>query len=172
MPKKIAKKRRSYRNVARGNTTDEIIKLEEGRFYGEPKHFSKIKTSSPKYAVSLPEGFNNLEDSLIAAEAKVAKTSSPKLARIPTEEFFNYPPPEERERLRREASEELRMANAKAETEVNRIKADEYASKMVERDKLVVPEKKSFFHWARGKSKKRKSHTKHKKGKNHSIRRK
>jgi hypothetical protein len=174
--KKHTKKRTSR---ARGISSD-LVNMEEGR--AKTKHLVPVPVPVPFHRVSpkntaampaatsvlpRPEGFDSNaldEAALRKAESKMKKpsTTPPKLARIPTPEFFDHPPPEEREGLRRAASAELKEANARMEAEQS-----------VERNKLVVPEKKGW--WARGKKSIKRPKGKKRKGtksKKHSTRRK
>jgi hypothetical protein len=159
--------------------------MEEGKVTPRPKtqtpqtnvKFHSVRKTSPINTPSVlprPDGFyhDGSKAALKEAESKMYKLTPPpsKLARIPTPEFFDHPPPEERERLAREASEELKRANERMD-----------AKKRVEESRFVEPEKKRSifnpFGLGNKKSHKkgRKSHKKgrksHKKGK-HSNRRK
>ena len=181
--KHVSKKRN-----ARGKETDELEQAEKGQLrHSKPKTppprvpFHKV-TAPPapnlvETILARPVGFdpNALDEAALkAAESKMYKPKGPTppvLARIPTDEFFNFPPPEERERLRREASEELKAAEARALAETNLAAAQEDAAKMVESNK-VVPDKKRSLLNRFGLGKKSRKGKKHKKGKKHSTRRK
>lgn len=183
MPTKKYRSANKKRN-ARGPHTDELNRMENGEivhsnkiptqqvvpFYNVPKSISKNNT----LMLPRPEGFDSgelLKDSLVYAESQAYKTTPyiSGLARIPTPDFFNFPPPEEREALAREASAELRAANARAEKETKEAEHAEF----VTRNK-VVPDKKSWFSFALGKKsrKGKKIHKGKRKGKKHSTRRK
>jgi hypothetical protein len=184
MPTKKYRSASKKRN-ARGPHTDELNKMEKGEivhsnkiptqqvvpFYSVPKSISKRNTSM----LPRPEGFDPgelLKNSLVYAESKAYKPTpeeKKELARIPTPDFFDFPPPEERQALARDASAELREANARAEKETKEAEHAEF----VKRNK-VVPDKKSWFSFARGKKsrKGKKIHKGRRKGKKHSTRKK
>jgi len=182
--KRLILKKKSNNRRAKGTTSDLLIKMEEGKVT-PPKvqtpppsvKFHSVRKTSPihiREELSRPDGVyhNESKAALKEAESKMYKlTPTPsKLARIPTPEFFDHPPPEERERIRREASEELKKANEQMETQ-----------KRVEESRFVEPEKKRSllnpFGWGnkkthrKGKKSHRKGRKSHKKGK-HSTRRK
>jgi len=181
MPSKniIRKKKTINSRRARGVTSDLLNKMEEGMVtppkVKTPKtsiKFHNVRKTSPipiptTPVLARPDGFYHDESkaALKVAESKMYKPKTPpsKLARIPTPEFFDHPPPEERERLRREASAELREAEARAQ-----------AVKMVENNRLVVePKKRTFFNpfgLGNKKGKKSRKGKKTRKGKKYTLR--
>lgn len=191
--KKHSKKHNKRSRRARGRETDELERAERGEVvHSKPKtppphvqfHRVSPKLKTNPFATSIlppPPGFDPVkieENALRFAESAMDKPTTRKseLARISTPDFFDYPPPDEREELRRAASKELKEAEAKALAETALVNAEEEAAARVVSLRLDVPKSKRSFLYPFGfgkKSKKsKKRHNKSRKGKKHSTRRK